>query len=119
MSNVREKNYSSRYCRHCGTKFKPLATNQQYCCKECSKKAREVYIKDYCHKRWFEIEKGKFKGKEKKCYICDKPLDDHRQFVRFECMVNQVKQGVKSYQITKYFYNRGYNISEIREMHEC
>ena len=114
MLKHNERNYKSKNCKLCDTEFKPKFPNQQYCCTECSTLSKKQYNKKW-YRDW-KIKKVVFINKVKRCSICNEPLNDHRKFVHFECVVDQVRKGFRSKQILKYFWNHGYSMTEIRQM---
>lgn len=51
-----------------------------------------------------------------KCKLCGQSVDDGRQKVHFDCMLNKVATEGFDDKSTKWFMNRGYGKREVREL---
>lgn len=115
---VRERNFKEKPCKNCGEYFQPTLPYQKYCCDECRKagykKMRKEKDKRSSKRKHDAI--VAYNMKHHFCPICGQPLESRVQHVHFDCMVKKWRDGDRSKQTKRYFYNRGYNQEDINDL---
>lgn len=112
-----DMHFKPKDCKLCGKGFQLVNPNEAYCSKECRKRAESTADKRRRHTR-SNLEryyKMRDERKTKHCYLCGKELQDHRQFVHYECVVKAVLSGNVTDKIRKYINNHGLTMKEIKE----
>lgn len=107
--------YKPKHCKQCGMTFQPIYPAEMFCSKECQKLSESN--SDWKHKymkRKMQTYYAK-RTKVKRCRICGKELQDHRQFVHYDCVVKEILKGNITKQIKSYVTNHGLSMKEIRE----
>lgn len=115
---VTERDFKEKPCLECGKWFKPIYPYMKYCCKSCAKVGQRRKQKEY------SARVSKLKSEETKawnlkhhlCPICGKGMPSKNMHVHFDCMVEQLKNGDRSKETLRYFWNRGYTLYDMEQL---